>query len=195
MNLRSLYAPAGGVRSVFSAKVADYTQSRPDYPEALFETLWARCVLPYGAVIADVGAGTGILTQALLTHGQVALVWNDRVLDDPVHMALDEVFAEFGGEKRAALTAHEERSDVPRFYGSTQAEEFSWPHEHFLYEDRFLSLVFSRSYIPERNTPEGHQVAQRVRLIFQRFVENDTLTVRYRTVAVLGRPNLDTLEA
>jgi SAM-dependent methyltransferase len=33
----------------------------------------------------------------------VALVWNDRVLADPLHQALDEIFAEFGGQKRKAL--------------------------------------------------------------------------------------------
>lgn len=264
--LRSLYAPSGGVRSIFSTKVADYAASRPDYPAALFETLKARCGLPVGAVVADIGAGTGLLTQALLKkgyrvvavepnpgmraaadiqlggmdgyrgvegcaesiplaaasvnlitaaqafhwfevdrareeclrvlvpEGQVALIWNDRVPDDPLHLALDEVFAEFGGEKRAALVAHEDRSDVPRFFGAFRPEEYSWPHEHYLNEDRFQSLVFSRSYIPERNTPAGLEVALRVRRIFERFVENATLMVRYQTVAVLGRPSKNPVE-
>jgi hypothetical protein len=30
--LRSLYAPDGGARSVFTGKTADYAASRPDYP-------------------------------------------------------------------------------------------------------------------------------------------------------------------
>ena len=260
MKLRSLYAPEGGVHSIFSAKVADYMASRPDYPEALFETLGVRCALPDSATIADVGAGTGLLTKGLLTHGyrvvavepnpsmraasdrllggvagyrsadgcaesipleaasvhlitaaqafhwfevdraraeflrvlvphgQVALIWNDRVLEDPLHVALDSVFAEFGGVKRAALVAHEDRSDVPRFFGLARPEEFSWPHEHFLDQEGLLSLVYSRSYIPERSTPEGRAVAHRVRRIFDRFFVNGIVNVRYRTVAVLGRP-------
>jgi len=259
--LRSLYAPEGGVRSIFSAKVADYVASRPDYPRALFEALAARCPATDETVAVDVGAGTGLLTQGLLRTGYrvvavepnpgmraasdlllggfdgyrsvdgsaesiplesgsvqlvtaaqafhwfdveraraeclrvlapgglVALVWNDRVLDDPLHVALDGVFAEFGGAKRAALLAHEDRADVPKFFGPTQPEALSWPHEHLLGAEGLLSLVFSRSYIPQRGAPAGLAVAQRVSRIFSHFVVNDAVSVRYRTVAILGRPS------
>jgi ubiquinone/menaquinone biosynthesis C-methylase UbiE len=173
--LRFLYEQEGGVRAIFSSRVADYTASRPDYPAPLFETLGSICKLSAGAVVADVGAGTGLLTLGLLQRGyqvtaiepnasmrqaadyflgkfpsyrsvegyaesipleassvdlitaaqafhwfeierarteclrilrpegQVALIWNDRVLDDPLHVQLDAIFAEFGGAKRAAL--------------------------------------------------------------------------------------------
>jgi 2-polyprenyl-3-methyl-5-hydroxy-6-metoxy-1,4-benzoquinol methylase len=67
--LRSLYKQDGGVRSIFSEKVADYTASRPDYPAPLFEVLAKVCHLSAGALIADIGAGTGLLTQGLLRSG------------------------------------------------------------------------------------------------------------------------------
>jgi hypothetical protein len=98
------------------------------------------------------------------------------------------VFVAFGGEKRDALLAHEQRSDVPRFFGATHAEELSWPHAQSLDLDAFACLAFSRSYMPERSTPAGREVAQRARRIHDRFREGTTVTVRYRTVALLGRP-------
>ncbi|MFI5358027.1 MAG: SAM-dependent methyltransferase, partial [Opitutales bacterium] len=67
--LRSLYLPAGGVRRAFTTKAADYTASRPDYPPALFRALRKTCPPGRGATVADVGAGTGILTRGLLQHG------------------------------------------------------------------------------------------------------------------------------
>ena len=258
--LRSLYAAEGGPRSVFSAKVADYAASRPDYPAALFEALRAGCAPTPGTTVADIGAGTGLLTQGLLRigyrviavepnpemrrasdrllrgndgyssvdgcaesiplaassvhlitaaqafhwfeveqaraeflrvltpHGLVALIWNDRVLGNPVNEAVDEVFADFGGAKRAALVAHEDRSQVPRFFGSARPKEFSWPHGHHLDEEGLLSLVFSRSYIPGRNTEAGRKVTDRARGVFARYVANGMVNIRYRTVAILGRP-------
>lgn len=258
--LRSLYAAEGGPRSVFSTKVADYAASRPDYPAALFDMLRAGCPPTPGTTVADVGAGTGLLTQGLLKigyrmiavepnpemrgasdqllrgidgyssvdgcaesiplaaslvhlitaaqafhwfeieqaraeflrvltpQGLVALIWNDRVLENPVNEALDEVFADFGGAKRVALVAHEDRSQVPRFFGSARPEEFSWPHEHHLDEEGLLSLVFSRSYIPGRNTEAGRKVTDRVHGVFARYVANGMVDIRYRTVAILGRP-------
>ena len=63
--LRALYENEGGVANVFSGKVADYVSSRPDYPDALFEQLKLACEIGPGSLVADVGAGTGLLTLGL----------------------------------------------------------------------------------------------------------------------------------
>nr|WP_315491647.1 class I SAM-dependent methyltransferase [uncultured Rhodoferax sp.] len=259
--LRSLYEPQGGTGQIFSSKVSDYAASRPDYPAALFEALRVACHLKPGAMVADVGAGTGLLTQGLLAQGytvtavepsdsmraaadhtlaarfagyrsasgtaehlplpdasadlitaaqafhwfdiaaaraeflrvlkpqgQVALIWNDRVLTDPLHVALDVIFAQYGGAKRGALLAHEERGQVPAFFGSCTPQELTWPHEHRLNEEGLLSLVFSRSYMPVRDSEPGRQASQVVRDVYHRLAHKDGLDVRYTTVAIVGRP-------
>ncbi|MDP9149350.1 MAG: class I SAM-dependent methyltransferase [Myxococcota bacterium] len=53
----------------FSDRVADYVRYRPGYPEALVDLLRVDCGLGPGAVVADLGSGTGILTRALLATG------------------------------------------------------------------------------------------------------------------------------
>ncbi len=258
--LRALYEPQGGVRSVFSDKVADYVASRPDYPLPLFDALRAGGGLTDGALVADLGAGTGLLTHGLLSQrwqvvavepnpamraacdawlggqagyrsvegsaesiplaaasvdlitaaqafhwfeldrardeclrvlrprGQVALIWNDRVLQDPLHVALDELFAEFGGSKRSALLAHEDRAGVPRFFADGPSAERAWPHVQMLDRASLLSLVCSRSYMPARDTAMGRVVAQRVDQLFERLAVDQTVPVRYRTVLIVGRP-------
>jgi len=67
--LRSLYEPQGGTGHIFSAKVTDYVAARPDYPAALFTALRTECHLQPGAVVADIGAGTGLLNQGPLANG------------------------------------------------------------------------------------------------------------------------------
>ncbi|MGA2551532.1 MAG: class I SAM-dependent methyltransferase [Burkholderiaceae bacterium] len=260
--LRSLYEPDGGVREVFSSKVADYVASRPGYPDALFNALAGLCDLPEKAMIADVGAGTGLFSrgllergyrvaaiepnaamrqaaQAALSHypgyqslagsaesiplgarsvdlitaaqafhwfeveaarteclrvltdvGQVALVWNDRAPNDPLEKEFDTIFAEFGGEKRAALVAHEDRADVPVFFGGQLYREFAWPNEHVLDESGLASLFYSRSYMPERASKAGQAVLERARALFKRSAVDGHIVVRYRTIAMIGRPQL-----
>lgn len=53
----------------FSDRVADYVQYRPRYPAMLIEVLCDRCGLTPAHVIADVGSGTGFLSERFLCHG------------------------------------------------------------------------------------------------------------------------------
>ncbi|MED5622454.1 class I SAM-dependent methyltransferase [Ideonella sp. BN130291] len=258
--LRAEYTSQGGTAGIFSGKVADYIVSRPDYPAALFDALVQCGALPAGADVADIGAGTGLLTHALLQRGhrvtavepndemrsacdaslgahpgyrstsgraeatglaeasvdlitaaqafhwfdvmparhealrilrpagQVALVWNDRVGSDPLQVALDALFAEFGGSRRSAMLAHDDRSQVPEFFGGMpQQQDFA--HQHRLDLAGLLSLVFSRSYMPARESDDGRRAVRAIEAVFARFADAGRVAMRYRTVLMLGRPN------
>jgi SAM-dependent methyltransferase len=249
--------PAAGdaPRLLFSHKVADYEASRPDYPEAFFQMLQER--LPIGAVVADLGAGTGLLTRDLLSHlfrcvaiepdaamlavadqrlsgvpgyrgvvgraeeiplpaqsvdlvtaaqafhwfdppraraeclrvlrptGFVALIWNDRVADDPLQRALEAVLESFGKARQPLAS---EKAAVAELFAPARPEEFVWSHEHRLDLAGLASLVFSRSYMPDRDSAAGRDVAPLVREVFDRCQRDGHVTVRYRTVAFVGRP-------
>lgn len=53
----------------FSSRVANYVRYRPGYPRAAIDLLQNRCGLAAASVVADLGSGTGILTQLLLARG------------------------------------------------------------------------------------------------------------------------------
>jgi len=53
----------------FSARVADYVRYRPGYPSALLDLLRAECSLRAGHIIADIGSGTGFLSELFLKNG------------------------------------------------------------------------------------------------------------------------------
>jgi SAM-dependent methyltransferase len=53
----------------FSSRVADYVRYRPSYPSALLDLLRAECSLRPGHIIADIGSGTGFLSELFLKNG------------------------------------------------------------------------------------------------------------------------------
>ncbi len=53
----------------FTTRVEDYARYRPGYPAEAIELLRSRCGLKRGAAVADLGSGTGILTELLLRSG------------------------------------------------------------------------------------------------------------------------------
>lgn len=53
----------------FSSRVADYVRYRPGYPPSLLQWLHDDIGLPRSALVADIGAGTGISSELFLTAG------------------------------------------------------------------------------------------------------------------------------
>ena len=53
----------------FSSRVEDYVRYRPGYPGALVSLLESECGLTPASAVADVGSGTGLLSELFLRHG------------------------------------------------------------------------------------------------------------------------------
>jgi SAM-dependent methyltransferase len=53
----------------FSSRVENYVKYRPGYPGEVIKLLISECGLTPGSAIADVGSGTGILSELFLRHG------------------------------------------------------------------------------------------------------------------------------
>ncbi len=53
----------------FSSRVDNYVKFRPSYPPEVVALLAAECGLTPDALVADIGAGTGLLAELFLKHG------------------------------------------------------------------------------------------------------------------------------
>ena len=78
----------------FSSRAEHYRRYRPGYPPAALDVLATRCGLTAGAVVADVGSGTGILSEQLLERGAEVIGIEPN---DAMRAAAE---AHLGGERR-----------------------------------------------------------------------------------------------
>ena len=53
----------------FSSRAENYARHRPGYPSGVIETLTSQCGLANQSVVADIGSGTGILSELFLKNG------------------------------------------------------------------------------------------------------------------------------
>lgn len=53
----------------FSSRVENYVRFRPGYPKEILTLLKSQCGMTAGSVIADIGSGTGKLTELFLENG------------------------------------------------------------------------------------------------------------------------------
>jgi SAM-dependent methyltransferase len=56
-------------RRLFGLDPVGYRAGRPDYPEAIYQTIVQRCGLGPTARVLEIGPGTGLVTRHLLRHG------------------------------------------------------------------------------------------------------------------------------
>jgi SAM-dependent methyltransferase len=57
----------------FSSRVENYAKFRPGYPPGILDVLKSDCGLTKNSLIADIGSGTGLLSQVFLKNGNAVL--------------------------------------------------------------------------------------------------------------------------
>jgi len=107
----------------FSSRVEHYAKYRPDYPPELLDLLKREVGFNQASVIADVGSGTGILTELLLKHGnEVFAIEPNREMREAAEKQLMH-YSAFHSFEGSAEATHLLKSWVD---GITCAQAFHW---------------------------------------------------------------------
>ncbi len=107
----------------FSDRVKDYIKYRPGYTPEVLNYIESTCQLTPGAVIADIGSGTGIFSELLLERGY-------RVYgiepNDPMRIAAEELLK--GQPKFISVNGSSEQTTLPGHSVDlvTAATAFHW---------------------------------------------------------------------
>jgi ubiquinone/menaquinone biosynthesis C-methylase UbiE len=105
----------------FSDRVEQYARYRPRYPHALFHLLLRKVPLP--AIVADIGSGTGILTDQLLQAGYEVIAVEPN---GPMRNAAEQQLATRPAFRSVDGTAEETKLSANAVDLITCAQSFHW---------------------------------------------------------------------
>jgi SAM-dependent methyltransferase len=190
----------------FSSRVANYARYRPSYPQAAIDLLAARCGLSPTAVVADVGSGTGILTEQLLAGGAevMAVEPNDgmraaaaarlgarsrfhsvRGTAEATTLPSGSIDLWLAGqafhwfEVRAARRADE--ASMHEFFGGAM-ELATFPNPQLYDFQGLMGRLMSSSYASEPGHPEHEPMLAGLRDVFRRHERNGEIVFPHRTL-------------
>jgi SAM-dependent methyltransferase len=107
----------------FSSRVADYVRYRPGYPAEALTLLRTECGLRAGHVIADMGSGTGFLSELFLKNG-------NRVYgvepNEAMRQAGEEYLASYDGFASINASAEATTLDDASIDFVTAGQAFHW---------------------------------------------------------------------
>ncbi len=107
----------------FSNRVADYVRYRPGYPAAVLAALREDCSLRPGHVVADIGSGTGFLSELFLKNG-------NRVYgvepNEAMRQAGEEYLASYDGFVSCSGSAESAPLDDGSIDFVTSGQAFHW---------------------------------------------------------------------
>jgi len=107
----------------FSSRVEDYAKYRPGYPAAVLDMLKAECGLNEDSIIADVGSGTGILSELFLRNGNRIFAIEPNA---PMREFAERSFREFKKFVSVEATAEATTIDSSSVDFITAAQAFHW---------------------------------------------------------------------
>jgi SAM-dependent methyltransferase len=107
----------------FSDRVEYYVQSRPRYPQALVEFCRDELGLNPRHQIADIGSGTGFLSELFLRNGNAVFGVEPN---DPMRQAAENLLAPFANFKSVKATAESTQLDAGAFDFVMAGQAFHW---------------------------------------------------------------------
>jgi SAM-dependent methyltransferase len=107
----------------FSSRVRNYVKYRPHYPAKVIQVLVDDCGLASSSIIADIGSGTGILSELFLRHGNRVIAVEPN---EAMRAAAEELLAGYSGFSSVAGRA--EATTLPQTSVDfvTAGQAFHW---------------------------------------------------------------------
>lgn len=161
----------------FSNRATYYAKSRPHYPEAILNFMENELSLTKASIVADIGSGTGILSELFLKHGNSVFgVEPNREM----RLTAEELLAAYPNFKSTNGTAEATNLPAASVDFVTAAQAFHW-FDPTKAREEFLRIIKPQGWVlliwnTRKNSP-GFMEA------YERLVSEYAVRTRFRRTA------------
>jgi SAM-dependent methyltransferase len=107
----------------FSSRVANYVRYRPGYPPAIIDLLKTECGLTSASLIADIGSGSGKLSELFLENGNMVFGVEPNAA---MRVAAEEILESYSGFRSVDGTAESTTLESVSVDFVTSGQAFHW---------------------------------------------------------------------
>ena len=200
--------------NIFSGKAEVYMQCRPRYAQGVLDFIRRETALTPDSLIADIGAGTGIFTEQLMSLGcRVAAVepngdMRSRIAETapgaeiisapaehtglPDGSVLHELNMKYCEKYRSLFTNNEQFSVSDEKYKVmsenylTNSRREIYPNDLMFTKEQFIGNRISRSYAPKSGDPEFDNYRTALEEFFEQHQQNGVILIPNNTVCFIG---------
>ncbi|HZC35417.1 MAG TPA: class I SAM-dependent methyltransferase [Chthoniobacterales bacterium] len=125
--------------------------------------------------------------RILTPKGVIALIWNDRVREDPLMTEYDEILSRLVSEYPNCSHRRVSPADIEAFFAGGSFQSYTFSNDQFLTREEFLGRVISSSYVPLAGEPGHRELIEACNGLFDRFAVDGSIQFLYETILYLGR--------
>lgn len=157
---------------LFSGKADVYKKYRSEYPDIFLDYLYSDLGFSPQSIIADIGAGTGMLSKCLLQRG------SRLIFVEPNEDMFNAAKAEFGQNERCVfIKAPAEETTIPstsvdfvtaaRSFHWFDSERFKTECQRILKPDGRVLIIWNNDKLPQEITEETDALSRKYSALFE----------------------------
>jgi len=124
--------------------------------------------------------------RVLNSGGHVALIWNQRKLDQPFQIEYDCMLRKFAADYSTVNHMNISSEDIEDFFSPNQVAKFEFENSQIFDLAGFLGRMQSSSYVPKTGTAEHLRLIQAAEDLFNRYQSSETISFEYNSVFYLA---------
>jgi SAM-dependent methyltransferase len=135
----------------------------------------------------DTGAAKKEFKRILNDNGIVALIWNERLTDAPFEKDYDRLIAKHGKDYVQVNHRNIDTEHLAAFYSPQAMKLETFPNKQIFDFEGLKGRLLSSSYMPGSGEPGYKEMVADLKVLFDRYQENQLVRINYTTKLYTGR--------